>query len=116
MDQRGKQLREQFKALPPGIQAALNHAFKKLAEDMADKESRTAKSLAALCAFAQDPKKGRRALEVAFIEDPVVRKTVCEVIRKGRMAKRAAERKAGLSGVESRRDALRIHRGDRPHR
>lgn len=103
-------LREQFKRFPPDIQAAIKRAFAQFAEDLTNKESRTAKSLAALCAFAQDPKKGRRALEIAFIEDPTVRKTVLDMIRHGRKQKREMERKASLPVDDPRRTALRIHR------
>jgi len=111
MPEREKQLRAQFKKFPPDIQAAVVRAFKQFAVDLTDKESRTAKSLAALCAFAQDPKKGRRQLEIAFIEDPVVRKTVFQIIRKGRMAKRALDRKGSLQVDDPRRRALRTGRG-----
>jgi len=116
MPEREKQLRAQFKRFPPDIQKAVARAFKQFAEDLTDKESRTAKSLAALCAFAQDPKKGRKQLESAFIEDPVVRKTVLQLIRKGRMAKRAAEREGSLQVDDPRRNALRTGGGGRHRR
>ena len=110
------ELHEQFKAFSPDIQAAVKRAFAKFGDDLKDEGSRASKSIQAIGAFAQDPKKARPLMAAALKEDPALRAAVYEAILLSRKKKRALQRKEGIEVDDPRRRALVVHRGPRHRR